>query len=124
MPGLYKSYPPMLLDAGDAARNFDRFRAGQGLEVTIGQGDETAVGAEFHGLAGGQRQLRLAAAFRHDQRTGLSVLVDRAGGKGRATRCGKSDGDDERLPHFAISVFPHRLCCILQGIIAFACELI
>lgn len=106
-----------LLDAGDSARDFDRFRTRQGFQVTIGQGDEAAAGAEFHGFAGGQRQFGLAAAFGYDERAGLRVLVDRAGGVGRTARGEQDNGSDERLPHVQYRC-SHRLCCISQGIFA------
>src|SRR5262245_10913926 len=72
-----------LLDASGAARDLDRFRAGQGFEVTIGESDETAARAKLYRLAGAQRQFALGAAFGHDQGPRLGIPVDRAGGESR-----------------------------------------
>src|SRR5690606_38645968 len=69
-----------LLDRGGSVRNNHRFGTGQRFQVTVRQGYEAAVQAEFRGLARSDRQFGFAGAFRHDQRARLVVVIDDGSG--------------------------------------------
>lgn len=98
-----------LFDVYDTAGNLDVFGAIQRLKVAIGEFDEAPFGTEPDSLTRVDLQVRLAAAFRNDQRAGFGILIDRAG-REACIRRGQQGGDrNKNLPHPRSPVFPPPL---------------